>query len=240
MTAAFRQVAAGTQPIGPIGPIESGLAGLFPAGTAVAAVQIGAAGMDSAALHPAEATAVAGAVPARQAEFAAGRAAARRALAALGHPGAAVPRGPGRAPLWPAGIGGSIAHGAGVAVAAVRAGGPLGLDLEEDAPLEPALWPLVCTAEELERELAALPGATARGRLVRRIFAAKEAVYKAQYPLTGALIGFEAVTVRLVAGGFVARFREDLPGLPPGQAMAGRFAHVPGPAGGLILAGVAA
>jgi 4'-phosphopantetheinyl transferase EntD len=208
--------------------IEAALAGLFPSGVAVAAVSVATA---LPALLPEEAPAVAGAVTGRVAEFAAGRAAARRALAALGHPPVAIPAGPGRAPVWPAGLAGSIAHVGGVAVAAVREGRPLGLDLEEDADLEPALWPLICCAGDL----AALPEAD-RGRAVRQVFAAKEAVYKAQYPLTGRLIGFEAVAVRLEGPGFVGLFRQQVGGLPRGHEMRGRIARVHG----LILAGVAA
>lgn len=206
---------------------EAALTRLFPAGVAVSVVGIGG---EPPALLPEEQAAVAGAVPARVAEFAAGRLAARRALAALGHPPAAIPAGADRAPLWPVGLAGSISHAAGVAAAAVRVGRPLGLDLEEDAPLEPDLWPLICDPAEL----AALPE-TDRGRAARLVFSAKEAIYKAQYPLTGRLIGFDAVSVTLEDGGFVARLRQEVGPLPPGYQMRGRMARVDG----LILTGVA-
>ncbi|MFC3085549.1 4'-phosphopantetheinyl transferase family protein [Tabrizicola soli] len=214
MTAVLRQAAA-----------EAALARLFPPGVAVALVGIGAG-----ELLPGEAAAVAGAVPARVAEFTAGRLAARRALAALGHPAAAIPAGPDRAPCWPEGMAGSIAHAAGVAVAAVRRGASLGLDVEADAGLEPDLWPLICDPQEL----AALPQGD-RGRAVRLVFAAKEAVYKAQYPLTGRLIGFDAVRVTLEEDGFVARLRQGVGPLPEGHRLRGRILR----AGGLVLAGVA-
>lgn len=206
---------------------EAALARLFPAGVAVSVVGIGAG---PPALLPEEMAAVAGAVPARVAEFAAGRLAARRAMAALGHPPGPIPAGADRAPLWPVGLSGSISHAAGVAVAAVRVGGPLGLDLEEDAALEPDLWPLICDPGEL----AALPE-TDRGRAARLVFSAKEAIYKAQYPLTGRLIGFEAVAVTLEDGGFVARLRQEVGPLPQGYRMRGRVERVDG----LILTGVA-
>ena len=214
MTAVLRQAAA-----------EAALARLFPPGVAVALVGIGAG-----ELLPGEAAAVAGAVPARVAEFAAGRLAARRALAALGHPAVAIPAGPDRAPCWPEGLAGSIAHAQGVAVAAVRRGASLGLDVEADAALEPELWPLICDPVEL----AALPAGD-RGRAVRLVFAAKEAVYKAQYPLTGRLIGFDAVRVTLEEDGFVARLRQKVGPLPDGHRLRGRILR----AGGLVLAGVA-
>lgn len=205
---------------------EEALAGLFPPGTAVAALVIAD---NREPPLPAEAAAVSGAIPRRQAEFAAGRAAARAALRALGHAPVAIPSGPQRQPLWPAGIGGSIAHAAGLAVAALRRGGPLGIDIEPDQGLDADLWPLICTPEER----AALPVAD-RGAHVRRVFAAKEAVFKAQFPVTGAMLGFDDVTVRLTAAGFVARFARQTGPFAAGQELPGRLVR----AQGLILTGV--
>lgn len=217
MTKVFRQAA-----------IEAALAELFPPSVAVAAVPITT---DHFPLDPAEAHAVLGAVPARRAEFAAGRLAARRAMAALGLPPASIPMGLDREPLWPAGLEGSIAHASGIAVAVVRAGRPLGIDIEEDAPLEPDLWPVICTPDEL----AHLP-LEDRGRFVRQIFSAKEAAYKAQFPLTRSLIGFDMLILRLEGGGFTARFRHSVGGLVAGHELRGRRLL----AEGLILTGVAA
>lgn len=216
MTAVFRQMV-----------LEAALVQIFPPGVAVAAVAVGS---DHPALLPTEMPAVVGAVDARVAEFAAGRWAARRAMLALGHAATAVPAGTDRAPVWPAGLAGSISHAGGVAAAALRAGGPLGLDLEEDAALEPDLWPLICGADEL----AALPE-TDRGRAVRQVFSAKEAVYKAQYPLTGCVIDFAAVSIALDPGGFVATFRQPVGPLTAGHSMRGRIARTDG----LILTAVA-
>jgi 4'-phosphopantetheinyl transferase EntD len=217
MTAAFRQAA-----------VEAALATLFPPGVAVTAERI-VRGRDNS-LWPAEARAIVGAVPARRAEFAAGRAAARRALLAVGVRPVAIPASLDRAPVWPEGIGGSIAHAAGVAVAAVRLGGPLGIDIEEDAALEPALWPVICAPDEL----ALLPEVD-RGRFVRHVFSAKEAAYKAQFPLTESLFGFTSLGIRLTEGGFVARFRHAVGRLAAGHEMQGRLVL----AQGLVLTGVA-
>lgn len=206
---------------------EEALAGLFPPGTAVAALVIAD---NRAPPYPAEATAVATAIPRRQAEFAAGRAAARAALCALGHAPVAIPAGSQRQPLWPPGIGGSIAHAAGLAVAALRRGGPLGIDIETDAALEPDLWPLICTPAET----AALPDRD-RGAYVRQVFSAKEAVFKAQFPVTGAMLGFDAVTVRLTGAGFVARFTRRTGSFAAGHEVQGRLLRRQG----LILTGVA-
>ena len=208
--------------------IETALATLFPTGVAVAACAVATA--DPGALWPQERDAIAGAVPHRLAEFTAGRQAARQALAALGHPAVAVPMGPDRAPLWPAGIAGSIAHAAGIAAAAVRSGPPLGVDVEEDAPLSPDLWPVILSPKE-QRTLP--PGDT--GRQVRQVFAAKEAIFKAQDPTTRAMFGFDAVDVALANGGFSATFRGNVGAFGLGQTIHGRLALVEG----LILAGVA-
>lgn len=171
-----------------------------------------------------------GAVPARLADFAAGRQAARRALHLLGHPPTALPVGPDRAALWPPDISGSIAHAAALAVAVARRGAPVGVDLEEDAPIAPDLWPILCNAEEL-----AQLGTQDTGRRVRRVFCAKEALFKAQAADRRAMFGFEAVSVRLVEGGFLARFRQDAGAFRAGQVLQGRLATV----AGRILSGVA-
>lgn len=205
MTVAFRQAA-----------LEAALARLFPPGVAVSAEPIIGGREDN--LWPAEAKAMTGAVASRKAEFAAGRIAARRALMAIGHRPTAIPVSLDRAPIWPAGIGGSIAHSAGLAIAAVRIGGPLGIDIEEDAALEPALWPVICAPDEL----AMLPESD-RGRYVRHVFSAKEAAYKAQFPLTESLFGFASLAVRLTDGGFVASLRHTVSGLRAGQELHGRL-----------------
>lgn len=195
--------------------LHEALAALFPPGTGTALLPIDA---PHPLPYPEEAVAVAKAVASRRAEFAAGRAAARLALAAIGHPATAIPSGPRRQPLWPAGISGSITHAAGLAAAVARSGPPLGLDIEEDAPISPDLWPVICQPDEL----AALPIA-ARGTYVRHVFSAKEAAYKAQFPLTGQLIGFDAMEVRLAQGGFTARFRQTVGDFRAGHVLQGRL-----------------
>jgi 4'-phosphopantetheinyl transferase EntD len=216
MTRAFR-----------LGDVAAALAALFPPDVAVAAEIIGPA--DTASLWPAERTAIAGSVPARRDEFAAGRTAARRALAALGEPPAELPVGLDRAPVWPTGLFGSISHSSGVAAAALRRSGPLGLDIEEDAPIEPALWPMILQPDELSRLPEENPG-----RWVRQVFAAKEAVFKAQPPEHRVLFGFEAVEIRLDDKRFEARFRQPVGAFSQGFTMPGRLEV----ASGLILAGV--
>ncbi len=187
---------------------------LFPAGVAVAATD---PRHDHGGLLPEELPAVARATERRRREFAAGRIAARRAMAGLGVFGAPVPSGPDRAPVWPAGIVGSIAHTATACLAvAARAGQvrALGIDLEPDAPLEAYLVAEICTPPEIAW-LVARPEA-ARGRLARLIFSAKECAYKCRYPLTRTLLEFADMRIEIdaVAGAFTAVPRSRAAGLP--------------------------
>src|SRR5450830_253804 len=104
-------------------------------------------------LLPAERDSIAGAVPARIAEFAAGRHCAHQALQAFGV-AADVPllRGPRREPLWPAGLVGSITHTAGYCAAVVApasACAGLGIDAEHCGQVGTELWPLLFDASEL-------------------------------------------------------------------------------------------
>lgn len=157
-------------------------------------------------LWPAEREAILKAVPARQREYAAGRQAARAAMQQIGCVPAAIPSAPDRSPVWPDGLTGSIAHGGQVCVAVVgrrHQVHAVGIDIEEDRALEPDLWPSLCTAEE--RALLDQLPPHERGRRVTRLFCAKEAFYKWQYPQTGRLLDFLDVQVAFSADatGFV-------------------------------------
>lgn len=191
----------------------------------------------TATLFPQEEREMSRAVPARRREFAAGRTAARAALAQLGIAPAAIPVGTGRAPIWPSGMVGSIAHcalGGITIVAHDRAVASLGVDLECDTPLAPDLWPHVLTQAE-RRELAHLPAAE-RGRDALDRFVAKEALFKAQYPLTGAMLDFDAVTVHVRPPDvIVARVCRPFGPYVHGDQLKGRLDR----AGGMVLAVVA-
>lgn len=200
---------------------------LFGPGVAVAAADPRA---PATGLLPEEAPPAGRMIDKRHREFAAGRRAARAAMAALGLPPAAIPMGPDRAPVWPGGVTGSISHTDTHCLAAVtrtdatRAGDvkSLGLDLEPDMALEPELWPEICTSAELDW-LDTRP-APERGRLARLIFSAKECVYKAQYPLTGMMLGFDAFGIApdLAAGTFTATAMQPLPPLSARARFNGR------------------
>ncbi|MGO4840081.1 4'-phosphopantetheinyl transferase, partial [Rhizobiaceae sp. 2RAB30] len=146
---------------------------------------------------PGEAAAVERASPARRREFAAGRALARRAMAALDVTASAIPAAEDRAPVWPLGITGSISHCADWCVAAAARADDgylaIGVDIEPAEPLDADLIEEICTAEERLR-LDDLPAAR-RDLLARMIFCAKECAYKCQYPLSGALFDFQALSI---------------------------------------------
>jgi 4'-phosphopantetheinyl transferase EntD len=159
-------------------------------------------------LSGAEESAIVTADTRRQAEFAAGRECAHAALAALGAP--AGPVLPGRAgePRWPAGIVGSLTHCAGYracAVARAQTMAAIGIDAEPARPLSAGLIEAVAVPAE-RRPLAELRLARPELPWDLLLFCAKEAVYKAWFPLTGHRLGFAGVLVEFVAtGAFTAR-----------------------------------
>ena len=147
-------------------------------------------------LYPEERAIVSKAVPKRLQEFAAGRLCARRALADHGVTGFPVRARPDRAPIWPDSVVGSITHTAGFCAAVVarrdRMSG-LGIDTEVAGDVDPELWPRICVEAETAW-LKTLP-ADARAAASTLVFAAKEAYYKCQYPLTGVRLDFHDVRV---------------------------------------------
>lgn len=166
------------------------------------------------------------AVPRRYREFAAGRAAAREAAGQLGITAGAIPMGADRAPRWPAGLVGSISHCDRCCLAAVApssAVASIGLDVEEDTPLDADLIATICTPAECDW-LSARPRAEA-GHLAKLIFSAKECAYKCQYPLTGRIFGFDGLEITLVPdrGEFTARFLMEIGTFARGCRLFGRF-----------------
>ena len=153
---------------------------------------------DPSVLTAAEAAHVARAVPQRRQEFAAGRACAKAALASLGAPVAEILTAADRQPLWPAGFLGSITHTTGlcVAVGATRRSlKAVGIDAEVVGAPTRDIWSTVCGDEEL-RWVSALAAADRPGA-VTLLFAAKEAFYKCQYPLTGQWLDFHDLVVAI-------------------------------------------
>jgi 4'-phosphopantetheinyl transferase EntD len=123
----------------------------------------------------------------------AARALARELLQEFGFGDSVLPRMESGAIQWPAGIVGSLAHDDEVSVAAVAWDHEiiaLGVDVEPAMLLPQRLARIVATRRERDRYG---PSVT-RTRL---LFSLKEAVYKAQHPLDGALLDFQDVEIDL-------------------------------------------
>jgi 4'-phosphopantetheinyl transferase EntD len=184
-------------------------------GLAVGGVLVGhrlIAADDALALLPEERGAFAGSVDKVKRASGAARIVARSLMLQLGEPQQAIPKSASGAPVWPAGLVGSLAHDGRVAVAAIArrsAFAGLGIDVEPAEPLEPDLLDLVATSTE-RRGIAGDP---LQGRL---LFAIKEAVYKSVHPLDGVFLEHHDVEVDLAAGtaavrnGRAVRFRYSL------------------------------
>jgi 4'-phosphopantetheinyl transferase EntD len=133
-------------------------------------------------------------------------------------------------PNWPAGYVGSLTHTTGFSAAVVGLEKDLpsvGIDCEVIAAVNDEVWPSICTPAELER-LERLEPSQRRAHAAL-LFAAKEAFYKFQYPLTRAWVGFEDVVIQpgpLLSG---SGSFDVLPqkALPPGvesvRTLSGRF-----------------
>jgi 4'-phosphopantetheinyl transferase EntD len=166
-------------------------------------------------LFPEERAAVARSVEKRRREYVAARACARAALAALGLPPAPILNGERGQPLWPEGLVGSITHCAGYRACAVARAtqlAALGIDAEPDEPLPEGVLARVARSEERPM-LAELARAAPAVSWERLLFSAKEAVYKAWFPLAACWLGFEdaVLTIDPRAGTFHARLLKPWP-----------------------------
>jgi 4'-phosphopantetheinyl transferase EntD len=147
-------------------------------------------------LLPEELAAVCRARSRRKYEFAAGRRIAKRLLRAFGVEHATIPMDADRCPIWPEGVVGSIAHCEDLCVvvaASTEDVAGLGVDVEPNEPIEPDLWPIVCTKRELDW-LHRQPMVD-RGRWARVIFCAKEAFYKSWFPRHRSVLDFRDVEI---------------------------------------------
>ncbi|MEU1240795.1 4'-phosphopantetheinyl transferase superfamily protein [Micromonospora parva] len=174
-----------------------------------------------APLFPEEQALVVRAVEKRRREFATARRCSREALAVLGFPPAPLLPGERGAPQWPAGVVGSITHCAGYRAATVARDSSvwtIGVDAEPNAPLPEGVLETVAGPAERQAVtalLATYPGV----RWDRLLFSAKEAVYKAWFPLARRWLGFEDAVVELdaEAGSFEAQLTI------PAPRVAGRY-----------------
>ncbi len=169
-------------------------------------------------LLPEEESAVVHAVATRRREYAAVRGLARLCLDRLGLPPTPILPGPGGAPVWPAGVRGSMTHCQGYAGTAL---GPadrllaIGIDAEPDEPLPSGVLDLIAVPAEQD-DLARCPAGSGAPHWDRLLFSAKEAVFKALFPLTGEWLEPTETVVRLdpASGTFTVE-------PPPGRVLVG-------------------
>ena len=141
---------------------------------------------------------VAGCVDKRRREFTAGRTAARMAMARLGFAPAEILVGQNKEPLWPPQVIGSISHTDDTCLCLVAPSGrypSIGVDLEASDHMEKELADHILTANE-QNSLATLPDQLQLQRMTA-IFSAKESFFKYQFPLTGRLLEFTEMEIRL-------------------------------------------
>jgi 4'-phosphopantetheinyl transferase EntD len=170
-----------------------------------------------------------GAIASRVSEFATTRRCARDALEQLGRARVPILAGRHREPLWPSGVVGSITHCPGyrgAAVASAALGTTIGIDAEPNEPLPPGVLEVVSRPAE-RRALARLRAVEPAVAWDRLLFSAKEAAYKAWFPIVGTWLGFEDVELTFGAGTVVAEISPPCAGKPPGPeplVMTGRWA----------------
>lgn len=139
---------------------------------------------------PEEEPLIARSVVKRRNEFITARYCARIALGELGWPPVPILKGDKGEPCWPDGVVGSLTHCAGFRGAVVGRSSvvrSVGVDAEPHDVLPDGVLGAISLGAE-RRELAALPGGLHWDRI---LFCAKEATYKAWYPLTKRWLGFE-------------------------------------------------
>ena len=180
---------------------------------------------------PDEEPLIARSVAKRRNEFVTVRHCARVALGELGVPAAPILKGDKGEPCWPAGVVGSLTHCEGYRGAVVGRAGQVrsvGIDAEPHGVLPDGVLDAVSLPAE-RRELATtMPDELHWDRI---LFCAKEATYKAWYPLTRRWLGFEDAHIVFdvdsagTTGEFVSQILIDPAALsgPPLEALRGRW-----------------
>jgi len=174
-----------------INELQSALQALLPVKVGCAVQQV--ASEAEAFQYADEGSHLANAAIARRNEFISGRRCARIALAHIGQASCALPADPDGLPIWPSATMGSITHSRGLCCAVAASADKmvyLGIDLEKTTRL---------SARAMERVVHPLEAATvgedqALGSL---LFSAKEAFYKAQFPVWGAQPNFKDLALQI-------------------------------------------
>ena len=152
----------------------------------------------------------ANAVLARRNEFISGRRCARAALAQIGHAPCALPTDADGLPIWPTGAVGSITHSRGLCCAVAASSdavSSLGIDLEKTTRLsaramERVVHPLEADFVGEDQALGSL------------LFSAKEAFFKAQFPVWGAQPNFKDLALQIDVASQQMSVLEIAPHLP--------------------------
>lgn len=148
---------------------------------------------DEDALLPEERASIPSPLAERRCASGAARIAARQILARFGYDRCPIPRGTAGEPIWPVGMIGSLSHDHEFAVAAIartRDVSGIGIDIEPATPLPFDMIDFVLTPKG--------PSAFPEDRLAgRRLFAAKEAVFKAVFPMDRSFLEFQDIDVDL-------------------------------------------
>jgi 4'-phosphopantetheinyl transferase EntD len=190
---------------------------------------------------PEEEPLIARSVPKRRNEFVTVRHCARVAMEQLGVPPSPILKGEKGEPQWPRGVVGSLTHCEGYRAAVVgrsEVARSVGIDAEPHGVLPDRVLEAISLPDE-RREIAALPGGLHWDRI---LFCAKEATYKAWFPLTQRWLGFEDAHISFEvdsdgsAGSFVSRILIDPAARsgPPLTELSGRWTV----AGGLALTAI--
>ena len=214
-----------------------GMDGLFDARVRLCIEPIGEP--DLATLPAEEQALVAKAVPKRVREFVAGRTLARRMLSEAGIADQPLLRTEHGAVPWPDGVQASISHcgpWVGVAMTTDPSIAGLGLDIEEAKPLEEKYWHVILTEDDMSH-LHSWPEEL-RPVVAKRVFGAKEAAYKAQYPTSQQFLPFSAMWIAVAPdlSTFEAHFRVDAAPWRVRDVLHGRFATM----GDHVVTGVVA
>jgi 4'-phosphopantetheinyl transferase EntD len=179
---------------------------------------------------PEEEPLIARSVAKRRNEFVTVRYCARQALGDLGLPPVPILKGDKGEPCWPDGVVGSLTHCEGFRGAVVGRTAEVrsvGIDAEPHAVLPKG----VLDAISLPAERSALSGLPGGAHWDRVLFCAKEATYKAWFPLTHRWLGFEDAHITFAvdgsgsAGSFESKILVDprAESGPPLTALSGRW-----------------
>ena len=184
---------------------------------------------------PEERALISRSVDTRRSEFVTARHCARMALEKLGVPPAPILKGDKGEPQWPDGVVGSLTHTRGYRGAVVGRSAvvrSVGIDAEPHDVLPDGVLNAISLPAE-RHEIGALPTGLHWDRI---LFCAKEATYKAWFPLTSRWLGFEDAHITFevdatgVTGSFVSRILIDPAARsgPPLTELAGRWSVADG------------